>query len=213
QVPELVAPGQPLGQLTAAACTQLGLNAPLTLFSAGADKACEVLGAGAITPETACVSLGTTATVNTCRTRYREVIRRVPPYPAAIPGAYNDEVQINRGFWLVSWFKQEFAAPEVAAAAGRDCAPEQLLDELIAPIEPGSDGLIVLPTWSPGVRTPGPEARGAMVGFRDGHTRAHVYRAILEGLAFGLREGRERIERRGRTPITRLCVAGGGSQS
>src|SRR5699024_7605676 len=111
------------------------------------------------------------------------------------------------------WVKQEFAAQEVAAATGRDCAPEQLLDELIEPIAPGSDGLIVLPTWSPGVRTPGPEARGAMVGFRDGHTRAHVYRAILEGLAFGLREGRERIERRGRTRITRLCVAGGGSQS
>ncbi len=213
QLPELVAPGAPLGELTQASSAHLGLEKGITVFSAGADKACEVLGAGATTADTACVSLGTTATINTCRTRYREVTRFVPPYPAAMPGAYTDEVQIYRGFWLVSWFKQEFALREVEAAARENRATEAVLDELIAPIAPGADGLVVLPTWSPGVRVPGPEARGAIIGFRDVHTRAHLYRAILEGLAFGLRDGRERIERRTRTPITTLRVAGGGSQS
>ncbi len=213
QLPELVEPGEPLGELSASAAEALGLARGLPLFSAGADKACEVLGCGAITPKTACVSLGTTATINTCRDVYREVTRFVPAYPAAMPGHFTDEIQIYRGFWLVSWFKQEFAPDTVDAAAREQRAAEALLDERIAPIAPGSDGLIVLPTWSPGVRIPGPEARGAIIGFTDAHSRAHVYRAILEGLAFALREGRERIEKRSRTPITRLRVSGGGSQS
>lgn len=213
QLPELVEPGKPLGELAKDAADALGLPAGLPLFSAGADKACEVLGSGAVTPETACVSLGTTATINTCRDEYKEVTRFVPAYPAAMPDAFTDEIQIYRGFWLVSWFKQEFALDTVDAAAREQRAAEALLDERIAPIAPGSEGLIVLPTWSPGVRVPGPEARGAMVGFTDVHSRAHVYRAILEGLAYGLREGRERIEKRTKTPITRLRVSGGGSQS
>ena len=190
----------------------LGLPAGLPVFSAGADKACEVLGAGAVTPGRLRVAR-TTATLNTCRADYREVTRFVPAYPAAMPGAYTDEIQIYRGFWLVSWFKHEFAVDTVQAAAAAHRSAETLLDEAIAPIPPGSDGLFVLPTWSPGVRDPGPEARGAIVGFTDVHGRAHVYRAILEGLAYALRAGRERIERRTRTPVTRLRVAGGGSQS
>ena len=74
-------------------------------------------------------------------------------------------------------------------------------------------GLILQPYWSPGVKIPGPEAKGAVIGFGDVHTRSHFYRAILEGLAYGLREGKERCERRTGVPITELRVAGGGSQS
>jgi sugar (pentulose or hexulose) kinase len=74
-------------------------------------------------------------------------------------------------------------------------------------------GLTLQPFWSPGIKVPGPEAKGAIIGFGDVHTRAHVYRAMLEGLAYGLREGKERTERRSKVPITQLRVAGGGSQS
>ena len=69
------------------------------------------------------------------------------------------------------------------------------------------------PYWSPGLKVPGPEARGAIIGFGDVHTRAHLYRAILEGLAYALREGAERTAQRSGVPITELRVAGGGSQS
>lgn len=69
------------------------------------------------------------------------------------------------------------------------------------------------PYWTPGIRGPGREAKGAIVGFGDVHTRAHVYRAILEGLAYALREGKERIEKRSSVRITELRVSGGGSQS
>lgn len=50
------------------------------------------------------------------------------------------------------------------------------------------------PYWTPGIREPGLEAKGSIIGFGDVHTRAHLYRAILEGLAYALRQGKERIE-------------------
>jgi sugar (pentulose or hexulose) kinase len=172
-----------------------------------------VLGAGAFDPQIGCLSYGTTATITTTHPRYLEPLPLIPPFPAAQPGAYNLEVQIYRGFWMVSWFKQEFGQREVQAAEASGVAPERLLDELVAGVPPGCDGLMLQPYWSPGVRVPGPEARGAVIGFTDIHTRAHLYRAILEGLAYGLREGMERLEKRTGTPIRELRVAGGGSQS
>jgi sugar (pentulose or hexulose) kinase len=95
----------------------------------------------------------------------------------------------------------------------RASPPEKLLDDLVADVPPGCEGLVLQPYWSPGLKVPGPEAKGAVIGFGDVHTRAHLYRAILEGLAYGLREGKERLERRTATPITELRVSGGGSQS
>ena len=74
-------------------------------------------------------------------------------------------------------------------------------------------GLVLQPYWSPGVRVPGPEAKGAVIGWGDVHTRAHLYRAIIEGLAYALREGAERTTKRTGVPITELRVSGGGSQS
>ena len=56
----------------------------------------------------ACLSYGTTATVNTTSRRYVEVIPLIPPHPSAVPGAYSLEIQICRGYWMVSWFLHEF---------------------------------------------------------------------------------------------------------
>jgi len=137
----------------------------------------------------------------------------VPPYPAAVPGAYSLEIQVYRGYWMVSWFKNEFGLREILLAEEQGVEPEELFDDLVRSVPPGSMGLTVQPYWSPGVRFPGPEARGAIVGFNDVHTRAHVYRAILEGLAYALREGKERTEKRSGVPVTELRVSGGGSQS
>ena len=90
---------------------------------------------------------------------------------------------------------------------------EPLFDELVAATPPGSMGLVLQPYWSPGVRVPGPEAKGAVIGWGDVHTRAHLYRAILEGLAYALREGMERTVKRTKVPVTEIRVSGGGSQS
>lgn len=212
-LPELVHPSELLGEITSAAADQTGIPAGLPLIAAASDKACEVIGAGALEPHIGALSYGTTATLNTTHRRYIEVIPLIPPYPSAVPGAYSLEVQIYRGFWMVSWFKQEFGHHEQQLAEARGLQPEELFDELVQAVPPGSDGLILQPYWSPGLKVPGPEARGAIIGFGDVHTRAHLYRAILEGLAYALREGAERTARRTGIPITELRVAGGGSQS
>jgi sugar (pentulose or hexulose) kinase len=212
-LPDLVPTGDVLGELTPAAAAHLGLPAGLPVIAAGADKACEVLGSGCLAPHVGALSFGTTATINTTHTRYVEPIPYVPPYPAAIPAAFSLEIQVFRGFWLVEWFRREFGAAEEAAAQERGIDPVDVLDELLGTTPPGAMGLVFQPTLAPGVRIPGPEAKGAAIGFGDVHTRAHFYRAVVEGLAFALREGRERTERRTKVPITALRVAGGGARS
>lgn len=212
-LPDLAPPSSPLGEITAEAAEATGLPAGLPVIAAAADKACEVIGSGSLEPHVGCLSYGTTATLNTTHRRYVEVIPLIPPYPAAVPNAYSLEVQIYRGYWMVSWFKQQFGHPEQRAAETLGVAAEGLFDQLVNQVPPGSQGLILQPYWSPGLKVPGPEAKGAVIGFGDVHTRAHLYRAIIEGLAYALREGKERSERRSGVPITELRVSGGGSQS
>ncbi|MGC9520525.1 MAG: FGGY-family carbohydrate kinase [Anaerolineae bacterium] len=212
-LPTLVPPAQPLGTINRDASETTGIPQGLPLIAAAADKACEVLGAGGLRPDTGCLSYGTTATINTTHQRYIEVIPLIPPYPSAVPGHYSLEIQIYRGYWMVSWFKEEFGHLEQWLANERGVEPESLFDDLVNEAPPGSMGLILQPYWSPGLKVPGPEAKGAVIGFGDVHTRAHFYRAILEGLAYALREAKERTEHRSRMTITELRVSGGGSQS
>ena len=213
QLPTLVPVGATLGSVTAEAAAATGLPQGLPVLAAGADKACEIVGAGAITPDIAALSYGTTATIDITTPRYLEALRFVPPYPALLPGQYNTELQIFRGYWLVQWFKDQFGHPEVAQSLAGGGSAEALFDRLVAAVPPGSQGLMLQPYWTPGIRHPGPDARGAIIGFSEVHTRAHLYRAILEGVGYALREGLERIERRSGTPISQLRVSGGGSQS
>ncbi|MCX7981787.1 MAG: FGGY-family carbohydrate kinase [Syntrophales bacterium] len=212
-LPTLIPPAQEMGHITRSASEKTGIPEGLPLIASAADKACEVLGAGCLEPHQACLSYGTTATINTTLKRYLEAIPMIPPYPSAIPGYYSLEIMIYRGFWMVNWFKQEFAHHEQKLAHERGKEVEELLEELLNFSPPGARGLILQPYWSPGLKVPGPEAKGAIIGFGDVHNRAHFYRAIIEGLAYALRDGKERLEKKSGIPITDLRVAGGGSQS
>ncbi len=212
-LPELVQPGRELGRITPTTAEATGIPVNLPLIAAAADKACEVLGCGALEPHTGHLSYGTAATFNVTSSRYLEAVSFLPPYPAAMPNTYNLEIQVFRGYWMVEWFKDEFCQHEIHSAASLNMAPEKLMEEMIRQIPPGSEGLLIQPYWSPGLRLPGSEARGSMLGFNDRHTRAHVYRAILEGIAYALREGQQRVTRRTGVPLTGLRVSGGGSQS
>jgi len=210
---ELVKPTELLGTITKEAADATGIPEGLPLIATAADKATEVIGAGCLEPHIGCLSYGTTATINTTHKKYVEVIPLIPPYPAAVPGAYSLEVQIYRGFWMVSWFKDEFGQVEKREAERLGIEAEVLFDKLLETVPPGAEGLVLQPYWSPGLKIPGPEAKGAVIGFGDVHSRAHFYRAIIEGLAYALKEGADRTEKRSHIPITDLRVAGGGSQS
>ena len=69
-------------------------------------------------PTSGRISYGTTATINTTQRKYVEAVPLVPPYPAAVAGAYSLEVQVYRGYWMVDWFKRQFGAPRGPARRG-----------------------------------------------------------------------------------------------
>ena len=92
-------------------------------------------------------------------------------------------------------------------------SPESLLDELIENVPSGSEGLVLQPYWNPFRINSGDEGRGSIIGFTDRHTRAHLYKAILEGIAFGLREGAEITSSKLKSPFRKLRVSGGGAKS
>ena len=212
-LPKLIPCGCELGKISDQAAHATGIPVGLPLISAGSDKACEVLGSGCLTPQTGSLSYGTTATYNTMNSTYVEAISRLPAYPAAMPNTYNTELIVQRGYWMISWFKREFGLKEQQIAAQQNLVTETLFEDLLKQVPAGSMGLVLQPFWNPGIRTPGPEAKGAIIGFGDVHTRAHIYRAIIEGIGYALREGKELSEKKSKCNITKLMVSGGGSQS
>ncbi len=212
-LPDLVPPTGVLGEISGPASKQTGIPAGIPMIAAAADKACEVIGSGSLLPSIGCLSYGTTATINVTHSRYVEPITLLPAYPAAVPDQYAIEVQVYRGYWMVNWFKEEFGHLEQEAAEREGVTAEALFEKFLEEIPPCSMGLMLQPYWTPGLKSPGPDAKGGIIGFGDVHSRGHLYRSILEGLAYALREGKERIERRSRTPVTSLRVSGGGSQS
>jgi sugar (pentulose or hexulose) kinase len=213
KLPKLVEQGLVIGAITRQAAELTGIVEGTPVLAGAADKACEVLGSGARLGHVGCISYGTTATINVNSEKYVTAFPLMPAYPSAITGNHNVEVQIFRGFWMVSWFKEEFGYDKRMEALEKGVEAEVLFEELVKKVPAGSMGLMLQPYWTPGVKHPGPEGKGAIIGFGDVHTRGHVYRAILEGLAYALREGGERIEKRSKNRISTLVVSGGGSQS
>ena len=211
KLPEIVNPGETIGLITKEAAELTGIREGTTLIAGASDKGCETLGNGCLSEEYGSISFGTTATVQVASKKYFEPIRFMPAYPSAMEGHYNPEVEIFRGYWMISWFKKEFSMREMKEALERGIPPEVILNERLDEIPPGSQGLILQPYWSPGLKMP--DAKGAIIGFGDVHTRAHIYRAIIEGINYGLLEGIEKIERKSGKKIKEIAVCGGGSQS
>ncbi len=211
KLPELVWPGNVIGKVTRKAGAETGLPVNLPVIACGSDKGCETLGMGVLTEDMASLSLGTTATIQTTSRKYFEPVPFMPAYPAVIPGFFNPEVEIFRGFWMISWFKDEFSHKEVEIALTRNIPPEQLLDRFLTKSPPGSKGLVVQPYWGPGLSNP--TAKGSIIGFGDVHKKQHIYRSVVEGLVYALREGKEKIEKVSREKVRKLAVSGGASQS
>lgn len=206
----LISTGSVIGNLLPEVIEKTGLPPNIKIIGGASDKGCETLGVGCIDVTQASLSFGTTATIQTTSKHYFEPLLFMPAYPAAIPGRYSPEVQIFRGYWMIRWFKNEFAAREEQEAIKRGIAPEILLNECLKNIPPGSEGLILQPYWTPGLKQL--DAKGAVIGFSEVHTRAHLYKAIIEGINYGLMEGLIKIEKKSHVKVSQLMVSGGGSQ-
>ncbi len=204
-------PGDVMGTVSEEVSKETGLPAGLKIIASGSDKSCETLGGGCLARNVASVSFGTSSTVQFSTKKYFEPETFMPSYPSVVKEYYNPEVQIFRGYWMISWFKKHFAQHLEKRSEETGKSVEELMNEEMSAIPAGSDGLILQPFWQAGLTNP--EAKGSIVGFNDWHTRAHVYKAIIEGIDYALREGLERMERRGRQKIDFVTVSGGGAQS
>ena len=208
---EIVPSGTVLGGITEEAAWQTGIPRGTPVIASGSDKGCETIGLGVIRPDQAALSFGTSCSVQFTTKKYFEPTPFMPAYPAVPNDMYNPEIQLLRGYWMLTWFKENFARDVVEEAIQKGCSAEELLDARLGEVPPGSEGLLVLPHWTPGLSTP--NTRGAVIGFTDTHTRLHLYRAIIEGLNFGLMEGMRGMEKRSGQKIARLYLGGGGSRS
>ena len=182
----------------------------LTLYACGSDKSCETLGLGVLEDTMAAISYGTASTVETTRKRYTESETFLPGYPSCIPNYYNMDVQIYRGYWMINWFLKEFGGKQVDDIIISDVSADDF-NKKLKDVPPGSDGLVLQPYWGPGLARP--LAKGAIIGFSDAITQEHFYRAIIEGIAYALREGLEHFEKKIHHSIKDIRISGGGSQS
>lgn len=202
---EVVESCEIIGYLTTEASQLTGIPVGLPIVSSGTDKGCETLGVGAISPNTASVSLGTQATLEITTTKYIELFPFYPAFSAVQKDSYNPEITIYHGFWMVDWFINEFLLQEDPNTR------YALLESYLADTPAGANGLVHQPYW--GSEAYRPEARGSFIGFSEGHGKKHMYRAIIEGLGFGLLEGAKVIESKTGTPIVAIGLSGGGSRS
>lgn len=210
QLCELVESQEKIGDLKEKVAKEVGLPEGLPVFAAGSDKSCETLGTGVIDSSMGSISLGTACTFETVSKKYKPPFPFLPAYPSVVPGYYNLDLQVYRGYWMVNWFLKEFGATQIEEMMSDEMSPSIFNDHL-GEVPPGCDGLLVLPYW--GSELEKPEVRGTIVGFSDMTTRFHVYKAIIEGITYELRFGMERFEKLLRTDFNEVRISGGGSKS
>ncbi|NLE45985.1 MAG: xylulose kinase [Chloroflexi bacterium] len=209
QLPELVRPGALVGTVSSGAAAATGLPAGLPVVAGAGDGQCAGLGVNALSADRASLNIGTAVVSGVFSTEYR-THRAFRTLCAPIAGQFFLETVIQSGALIVGWFVEEFAA----ARHGCLTIPEDLLEAAAVQVPPGSLGLIVVPYWRHAM-TPywDPAASGITIGWTRAHTRAHFYRAILEGIAF-----EQRLLEEGRTTVTGQSIKeyvamGGGSRS
>ena len=209
-LPELVEPGTPIAAVTAEAAAASGLPAGLVVVAGAGDGQCAGLGAGIVAPARAYLNLGTAVVSGVLSPTYRCDLAFRTLYDAT-GRAYFLETDLQGGTFTISWLIDRWLR--------RGASPppfDEVLAELEAEAEkmpPGADGLLLVPYWN-GVMNPlwDDQASGVVVGLRGGHGPAHLYRAILEGIALEQRLHTEGVEA-ATTPVTELVVMGGGSKS
>ena len=211
-------PGQVMGSISAKAAEVTGLPAGIPLVAGASDKQTEAFGAGAIHDGDAFISYGTEANLTFVSNRFYSMTRSRFFYSllSAVPYQWHYTVPMARGYWLISWFKEQFAQ-DLIQKSGRDglgrYGAEDALTEQALRIPAGCEGLMVMPDFlAPRER---PHSSGTVIGLKPQHTRAHLFRAFIEGIAMTLRLNSESLKAGipGLAPIQSLYVGGGGSRS
>ncbi len=211
----------PLGQssaiagiLTDAMAAATGLPAGLPIAFGGADNACAAVGTGVVREGTMAVSIGTSGTVIMPVTRpVYDPQGRLHTFLHAVPRVWYVMGVMQAAGLSMKWVKDNFCELEasVAGDAGQDVY--DILTAEAAAIAPGAEGLLWLPYLN-GERTPhmDPNARGVLFGISPRHTKAHVVRAVMEGVAFGLKDSLMLMDELG-ISVSEIRITGGGGHS
>jgi xylulokinase len=218
------------GRISAAGAAATGLRAGTPVVAGAGDQAAGAVGLGVVRPGSVSATIGTSGVVFAATDRPAlDRQGRVHTFCHAVPGRWHVMGVTQAAGLSLRWFRDRFGAGATGDAAvaaggaasggaasretggGRD--PYELLSEEAAAAPPGADGLV----WTPylmGERTPhlDPQARAALVGLTMSHTRAHVVRAILEGVAFSLRDTLT-IFAEMNVPVRGIKLGGGGARS
>ena len=193
------------GTLTSTAAAATGLPAGLPVVGGGGDQAANAVGTGAVVDGIVALSLGTSGVLFASSDEaIIEPDGRLHAFCHAVPGKWHLMGVMLSAAGSLRWYHDTLA-------------PDTDYDDLLDPaadVPPGSEGLLFLP-YLTGERTPHPDplARGAFVGLTVRHTQAHMTRAVIEGVAFGLRDSFELMKNAGLPPITQVRASGGGPKS
>jgi len=202
------------GEVTRETAVLTGLTAGTPVVGGGGDQAASAVGNGIVLPGLTSATLGTSGVIFA----YTEAPKldprgRIHTFCHAVPGKWH-VMGVTQGAGLsLRWFRDNFGASEHWYARHTERDAYDLIINEAEKVPPGSDGLLWLP-YLMGERTPHLDAlaRGMLFGVTAAHTRAHVIRAILEGVAFSLRDSLE-IFKEQEIPVEEIRASGGGSRN
>lgn len=193
------------GEVTTEAAALTGLRQGTPVVAGGGDQSAQAIGVGVVHPGTMAITLGTSGVVFAAtESPLIEPDGRLHAFCHAVSGRWHLMGVMLSAAGSLQWYRDTFASDKTFA---------ELVDEA-AQIPAGSEGLIFLP-YLTGERTPYPDplARGAWIGLSARHQQAHLIRAILEGVAFGLRDIFKLMKTVGLGPTGQIRLSGGGAKS
>jgi len=200
--------------ISAEAARLTGLRPGTSVVGGGGDQAAQAVGTGIIREGVVSVTIGTSGVVFAHSDSYRvEPQGRLHAFCHAVPGKWHlMGVMLSAG-GSFRWYRDALGEPEkvIAGQTGQDAY--ELLTAAAATAPAGCEGLIFLP-YLTGERTPYPDpnARGVFFGLTVRHSKAHLTRAVLEGVAYGLRDSLELMRTLG-VSLTQVRASGGGARS
>lgn len=208
-LPRIVRPLEVIGHVTPEAGRTSGLPSGTPVVAGAGDQIAAALGAGVVEPGQVYDSAGTASLFAVCMEGFRPDVANhtLATFPAVTEGVYIGFAFVNGGGLSLQWFRDNIVGGE--GADRRDFAD---LDALAAEVEAGSGGLIWYPHFQGGVLPPRPRARSGWVGLTSWHERPHLYRSILEGIAFEYAQWADVARSNGET-LTEARVLGGGARS
>ena len=213
QMAEVMSATDIAGMVTSRAAEETGLAEGTPVLVGTGDSGAEAISTGVFRPGDLMVQLGSTAYFIYLVDHMIEDAR-LWPGTFIIPGAYGICAGTNTAGALTSWLRDEFYRDAVAVEAAGGPSAYAVMASEAAEVPPGSDGLICLPYFA-GERTPlnDPAARGVFFGLTTHHTRGHMVRAALEGIAYTVAVHVDIIERDHGLPVENIMLVGGGTKS